>query len=246
MLNSHSNHIEFYEERASRKEDFFLSLFFIFPEMMLLWIITDLYSNDSHSNIILGFLHENFHLLPIVCSIFNLLIMFAFTQQRISTAREALGGTLIDIEPRYITSKGVGILTKVHPKDLGIGKPIHENFNDNLKSGDFLFLNGARITEVKEEEYTWTETVSNHSSYDEGERYGYGGGLGASQVIYGTSIRIHTTLMHDGTTYSGGNFNAKEEDVLDVIVKISDINESGVRVRHCKTLSSTSSDDEDE
>ena len=177
MLESHSNHINFYEERASRKIDFFFSLFFILPEMLLLLIITDPYPNDSHSNNILRFLHENFNLLPVVCGIFNLLIMFAFTQQRVSTAKEALGGTLIDIKPRYLTSNGVGILTKVHPNDSEIGKPIHENFNDNVKSGGLLCLKGVRVAKVEKEEYTWTEPVESYSRHD-GDfgdgGYGYG------------------------------------------------------------------------
>ena len=246
MLESHSNHIKFYEGRASRKTDFFYSLFFILPEMVLLLIITDPYPNDSHSNNTLGFLHENFNLLPVVCGIFNLLIMFAFTQQRISTAKEALGGTLIDIKPRYLTSNGVGILTKVHPNDSEIGKPIHENFNDNVKSGGLLCLKGVRVAKVEKEEYTWTQPVESYSRHD-GDfgdgGYGYGGG---QREISGTSIRTHTTLIHDGITYSGGDFDAKKGDVLDVIVEISGINESVVSVHHRETLSLTSNDHEEE
>jgi len=246
MLESHSNHIKFYEGRVSRKTDFFFSLFFILPEMVLLLIITDPYPNDSHSNNTLGFLHENFNLLPVVCGIFNLLIMFAFTQQRISTAKEALGGTLIDIKPRYLTSNGVGILTKVHPNDSEIGKPIHENFNDNVKSGGLLCLKGVRVAKVEKEEYTWTQPVESYSRHD-GDfgdgGYGYGGG---QREISGTSIRTHTTLIHDGITYSGGDFDAKKGDVLDVIVEIFDINESVVSVYHRETLSLTSNDHEEE
>lgn len=230
VLESYSNHIEFYEGRASRKTDFFFSLFMILPEMMLLYMITDSYPNDSHSNNALKFLHENFNLLPLVCFTFNLLIMFAFTQRRISTAKKALSGALIDIKPRW----KVGILTKVHPNDSEVGKPIHMYFSNDLKSGDLLFLNGARVTEVKKEEYTWTETIR-YSSRDDGEdRYN---ALGDSRVISGTSIRIITTLIHDGITYSGGNFNAKKGDVLDVIVQISRTNESVVSVYHMRTLS---------
>lgn len=214
--------------------------------MMLLFIITDPYPNDSHSNNTLGFLHENFNLLPVVCGLFNLLIMFAFTQQHISTAKEALGGTLIDIKPRYLTSEGVGILTKVHSNDAEIGKPIHENFNENLKSGDILFLTGVRVAKVDKEEYTWTQPVESYSRYGDDGRdggYGYGGGR---REISGTSVRTHTTFIHDGITYSGGNFDAKKGDVLDVLVEISVMNESGVSVRHRKTLSLTSNDCEEE
>ena len=215
--------------------------------MLLLFTITDPYPNASHSNNILAFLYENFYFLPFVCGLFNLLIMFAFTHQRILTAKQALNGSLIDIEPRYVSAGGIGILAKVHQKDSKIGTPIHENFNNNLKSGDFLFLNGAQVTDIKKEEYTWTETVSTYSSYyDEGERYGYGGGPGASQMIGGTSIRIHTTLMHDGITYSGLNFGAKKGDILDVIVQISSSNESVVSVRRSKTLSLTPNKHEEE
>ena len=83
--------------------------------------------------------------------------------------------------------------------------------------------------------------------YDDGERYGYGsGGGGASQVIYGTSIRIKTTLIHEEIKYSGGNFNAKEGDVLDIIVRISGINESVVSIRNMRTLSLTSNNHEEE
>lgn len=243
MLESHSNHIEFYERRASRKTDFFFGLFMILPEMLILIIITEPYPNDSHSNNTLELLHEHFYILPIICCIFNLLIILAFTQRRISTAKKALRGALIDIEPRWEE----GILTKVHPNDSEIGKPIHMNFDNNLKSGDILYLNGVRVTEVKEEEYTWTETVQSHSMYDDGERYGYGsGGGGASQVIYGTSIRIKTTLIHEEIKYSGGNFNAKEGDVLDIIVRISGINESVVSIRNMRTLSLTSNNHEEE
>lgn len=212
--------------------------------MIILTIITDPYPNDSHSNNTLELLHEHFYILPFICCIFNLFIMLAFTQRRISTAKKALSGSLVDIKPRW----EVGILTKVHPNDSEIGKPIHENFNNDLKSGDILFLVGARVTEVKKEEYTWTETIEPYSMrYDDGERYGYGsGGGGASQVISGTSIRIKTTLIHEEIKYSGGNFNAKEGDILDVIVQISRISESGVSVHHLKTLSLTSNDHEEE
>jgi hypothetical protein len=246
VLESYSNHIEFYVGRASRKTNLFFTLFMILPEMMLLYMITDPYPNDSHSNHILKLMHENFNLLPLVCFIFNLLIMFAFTQRRISTAKEALSGTLIDINPRYRSFEGIGILTKVHPNDSEIGKPIHMNFNNNLKSGDILFLGGAQVTKVKKEEYTWTETIQSYQPYsrdDEGERYGYGGG---QREISGTSIRTHTTLTHDGITYFGGAFKAKKGDVIDVIVQISGTKESGVLVHHMKTLSLASNNHEEE
>ena len=245
MLESHSNHLQFYEQRATRKEDLFVCLLFVFPELLLLFILLIPDSDGSHSNDTLGYLYQNFLILPILCFIINLVLMFLFTRKRVITAKQALSGSLIDIKPRYVSSGGIGILAKVHPKDTEIGKPIYENFSDDLKSGDILFLNGARVTEVEKEEYTWTETIQSYSSYDEGERYGYGSG-GASQVVSGTSFRIITTLVHDGVTYSGNRFRFAKEDIVDVIVKIWSTDGSKISVALMKTLSSISNDTEDE
>ena len=131
------------------------------------------------------------------------------------------------------------------PNDSEIGKPIHMNFSNDLKTGDILFLNGARVTEVKKEEYTWTETIPYSSRDDEGDRYN---ALGDSRVIIGTSIRIITTLIHDGITYSAMAFHAKKGDVLDAIVRISNppVDESVVSVRRMRTLTLTSNDSEEE
>lgn len=247
MLESYSNHMQFYEQRATRKEDLFVSLFFVFPELLLLFILLIPDSDGSHSNDILGYFYHNFLILPILCLIINLVLMFVFTRKRVITAKQALSGSLIDIKPRFVASGGIGILAKVHPNDTEIGKPIYENFNNDLKSGDILFLNGAQVTEVKKEEYTWTETIQSYSSYDEGERYGYGsGGGGASQVVSGTSVRIHTTLVHDGVTYSGNRFNSKKGDIVDVIVKIWSADGSKISVNLMKNLSSIPNDTEDE
>ena len=247
MLESYSNHLQFYEQRATRKEDFLVSLFLVIPELMLFFILLIPDSDGSHSNDILGYFYQNSLILPILCVTINLLLMFVFTRKRVITAKQALSGSLIDIKPRYVSSGGIGILAKVHPRDTEIGKPIYESFNDDLKSGDILFLNGARVTEVKKEKYTWTETIRPYSSYDEGERYGYGsGGGGASQVVSGTSVRIHTTLVHDGVTYSGNRFNSKKEDIVDVIVKIWSTDESKISVNLIKNLSSIPNDTEDE
>ena len=245
MLESYSNHLQFYEQRATRKEDFLVSLFLVIPELMLFFILLIPDSDGSHSNDILGYFYQNSLILPILCVTTNLLLMFVFTRKRVITAKQALSGSLIDIKPRYVSSGGIGILAKVHPKDTEIGKPIYESFNDDLKSGDILFLNGARVTEVKKEKYTWTETIRPYSSYDEGERYGYGSG-GASQVVSGTSVRIHTTLVHDGVTYSGNRFNSKKEDIINVIVKIWSTDESKISVNLIKNLSSIPNDTEDE
>ena len=247
MLESYSNHSQFYEQRSTRKDDILVSLFFVLPELLVLFILLIPDSDGSHSNDTLGYLYQNFLILPILCFIINLVLMFVFTRKRVITAKQALSGSLIDIKPRYVSSGGIGILAKVHPKDTEIGKPIYENFNDDLESGDILFLNGARVTEVKKEEYTWTETIQSYSSYDEGERYGYGsGGGGASQVVSGTSVRIITTLVHDGVTYSGNRFNSEIGDIVDVIVKIWSNDGSSIRVNLMKTLSSISNDTEDE
>ena len=133
----------------------------------------------------------------------------------------------------------------MHPNDSEIGKPIHMNLNNNLKSGDILFLGGAQVTKVKKEEYKWTKTIQSYSYLrdDEGDRYGYGGG---QREISGTSIRTHTTLTHDGIAYFGGDFKAKKGDVIDVIVQISGTKESGVHVHHMKTLTLTSNNHEEE
>jgi len=221
MLESFSNHEQFYEERASRKEDFAVGLAFVFPEMIFLFILTDPYPQNAHSNPTLKFLHENFYVLPVVCLIVNLLIVFAFTQKRVRIAREALEGTLVDIEPRYEK----GILTKVHPEDVNIGKPILLNFDGERARGDILFLKGARVAKVEKEEYTWTMPVDNPR--DDG--YGI-------REVSGTSTRTVTTLSHEGITYVGGDFGAQKEDTLDALVEFFSSNVRETRVRCMKTL----------
>ena len=53
MLESYSNHLQFYEQRATRKEDFLVSLFLVIPELMLFFILLIPDSDGSHSNDIL-------------------------------------------------------------------------------------------------------------------------------------------------------------------------------------------------